>query len=221
VAEIRCGSCKETFEIESIEYSANYDCTHCGKKNKFTTELDRWVKKVYCKEINPDFVLLKKTVSDRLDGIIMGLCLVIFGGGMLIAWMFIVTIPIGLFCVKAGIQLLFDETSKEETFSVFDKSKSRIVYFEYTNGELTHSLETKLKIDSRCKIIGYSWSYGLGEDRSTLEKVFITQKDGAIDISTVKGRGGRAFAQYLEISYENKGWFENGIPIEASEWTKW
>ena len=221
MAEIKCGSCKETFEIESIEYSADYDCPHCGKNNKFTSELDLWVKKVYSKEINPDFVLLKKTVSDRLDGIIMGLCSVIFGGFMLIAWMFIVTIPIGLFCVKAGIQLLFDETSKEETFSVFDKSKSRIVYFEYTNGELTHSLEKKLKIDSRCKIINYSWSTGSRDSDSTLEKVFITQKDGAIELMTVKGQGARAFAQYLGISYENKGWFANGLPVESSEWTKW
>lgn len=141
-----------------------------------------------------------------------------FGGGMLIAWMFIVTIPIGLFCVKAGIQLLFDETSKQETFSVFDKSKSRIVYFEYTNGELTHSLETKLKIDSRCKIIYYSWSTGSRDSDFTLEKVFITQKDGAIDLHKANGT---AFAQYLGISYENKGWFANGLPVESSEWTKW
>ena len=141
-----------------------------------------------------------------------------FGGGMLIAWMFIVTIPIGLFCVKAGIQLLFDETSKQETFSVFDKSKSRIVYFEYTNGELTHSLETKLKIDSRCKIIYYSWSTGSRDSDFTLEKVFITQKDGAIGLHKANGT---AFAQYLGISYENKGWFANGLPVESSEWTKW
>ena len=218
MAEIRCGSCKDTFEIESIEYSANYDCPYCGKKNKFTTELDRWVKKVYSKEINPDFVLLKKTVSDRLDGIIMGLCSVIFGGAMLIAWMFIVTIPIGLYCVKVGIQMLFDETSKEETFSVFDKSKSRVVYFEYTNGELTHSSETKLKVESRCKIINYSWSTGSRDSDSTIENVYITQKNGAINLHKANGP---AFAQYLGISYENKGWFANGLPVESSEWTKW
>ena len=222
MADIRCGGCKETFEIESVEYSADYDCPYCGKNVHFTSELDHWVKKVHCEEINPDFVLLKRVRNDRLDGIIMALCLIVFGGFMLLAWMFIITIPLGIFLIKGGIKMLFFESTTRETHSVYDESNSRIVYFEYENGELINSSQTKIKVEPRCKIISYRYWSGGGDTGNSVLSVFITQKNGPVIAACSHESTAKEFAQYLGISYENKGDFDTkGVPDESNEWVEW
>ena len=222
MADIRCGACKETFEIESVEYSADYDCPYCGKNVHFTSELDHWVKKVHREEINPDFVLLKRVRNDRLDGIIMALCFIVFGSFMLLAWMFIITIPLGIFLIKGGIETLFSESTTRETHSVYDESNSRIVYFEYENGELINSSQTIIKVEPRCKIISYRYWSGGGDSGNSVLSVFITQKNRPVSPACSHESTAKEFAQYLGISYENKGDFgTKGVPDESNEWVKW
>lgn len=220
MVDIRCGNCKETFEIESADYSADYDCPHCGRNVKFTTELDKWVKKIYSGEINYDFLLQKKVTNNRLVSVIMSSTFILFGSFSLLAWMFIITIPIGIWCIKVGLGELFSESITVETFCVFDKSNSRIVLFVHENGELVESSETKIKVEPRCKIVSYSWWSGGHDTGSAVTKVFITQKDNPINfITNCPGE----FAKYLGIDFVFKGYYDHkeAIPENSHEWLEW
>ena len=221
--DVRCTNCKEVFEIDSIEISANYDCPHCGKNIKFTSELDRWVKKVYQNQIEPDFLLLKSRSSDALVGIVIGMGIVFFGLVMLYAWMFIFTIPAGLFCLWWGFSCMFTESTIREVFSVYDKEKSRNIVFVYENGELVESSQNEIIVEERCRIVCYSFWEGGGDTGSTVWMTYITQKTGAIRLVCDGFSKAKQFADYLGITYDSKGSHGklNSLPDDSHTWTEW
>lgn len=223
MAKVRCTSCKGILEIDDIGISAHYDCPHCGKTIMFTSKLDQWIEKVYINQIEPDFFVHKSQSNDLSSSIIVGLLLIAFGCFSLFAWMFIVTIPFGLFCIWIGFGAMFSQSTNREVFCVYDKEDSRIVEFVYENGELMNSSQNAITLDERCRIVTFGYMSNRGDSGSMVWRGYLTQKSGPVRLICQGFSSVIQFAQHLGVTYEHKGTYptENTLPDDAESWTEW